>query len=164
MFGLMKELADRFIEFVLKFVKGDTVEEQLTSVLKSAIFLIAILGYASITMGLANINLRIENADMEAGIEKMNIIFGQEEGGPLNSFIRINDGLNKQVSLVKQENLMLFKNNIALTDENNFLRPYLVRALQENALLKENNGVLIGFCKAPKKKLQTPSNEHIKPN
>lgn len=164
MFGLMKELADRFIEFVLKFVKGDTVEEQLTSALKSAIFLIAVLGYVAVTTGLANINLRIENADMETGIAKMNVVFGQEDGGPLNSFIRINDSLNKQVSLVKQENLILFKNNITLTDENNFLRPYLVRALEENKLLKNNNTVLLNFCKPPKKKLSGPSNEHTKPD
>lgn len=151
MFGLVKELVDRFIEFVLKFVKGDTTEEQLTSVLKSAVFLIAILAWATIGLLMANINLRIENNDMEAGVSKMNLIFSPEDGGPINSFIRINDTLNRQVTLVKQENMLLFKNNIKLTDENNFLRPYLVRALQEADQIKRNNDVLLGLCKPAKK-------------
>lgn len=159
MFGLVKELADRFIEFVLKFVKGETVEEQLTSVLKSAVFLIAILAWATIGLLMANINLRIENNDMEAGVSKMNLIFSPEDGGPINSFIRINDTLNRQVSLVKQENMLLFKNNIKLTDENNFLRPYLVRALQEADQIKRNNDVLLGLCKPAKKLPHKPSNE-----
>lgn len=151
MFGLIKELADRFIEFVLRFVEGETPEEQLTSVLKSAVFLIAILAWATVGLLMANINLRIENKDMEAGIVKMNLVFNPEDGGPINSFIRINDSLNRQVTLVKQENMLLFKNNITLTDENNFLRPYLVKALQESEQIKKNNDVLLRLCGPAKK-------------
>lgn len=146
MFGLIKELADRFIEFVLKFVKGDTVEEQLTSALKSAVFLIAILGWACIGLLMANINLRVENSDMQAGISKMNLLFDPTDGGPVKAFVRINDALTRQVSLVKQENLMLFKNNIKLTDENSILRPYLVNALQEATRVKANNDILLKLC------------------
>lgn len=146
MFGLIKELADRFIEFVLKFVKGDTVEEQLTSALKSAVFLIAILGWACVGLLMANINLRVENSDMQAGISKMNLLFDPTDGGPVKAFVRINDALTRQVSLIKQENMMLFKNNIKLTDENSILRPYLVNALQEAARVKSNNDVLLKLC------------------
>lgn len=146
MFGLIKELADRFIEFVLKFVKGDTVEEQLTSALKSAVFLIAILGWACIGLLMANINLRVENSDMQAGISKMNLLFDPTDGGPVKAFVRINDALTRQVSLIKQENMMLFKNNIKLTDENSILRPYLVNALQEATRVKANNDVLLKLC------------------
>jgi hypothetical protein len=146
MFGLLKELADRFIEFVLRFVKGETVEEQLTSALKSAVFLIAILAWAAIGLSMANINLRVELSDMEAGVAKMNLLFDPTEGGPLKAFVRINDSLSNQLRLVKQENLLLFQSNIKLNDENNFLRPYLVRSLAESERLKINNDVLLKMC------------------
>lgn len=146
MFGLLKELVDRFIEFVLRFVRGATVEEQLTSALKSAGFLIVILAWATIGLLLANINLRVDLSDMEAGVSKMNLLLDPTDGGPLKAFVRINDSLSKQMTLVKQENLLLFKNNIKLTDENNFLRPYLIRALAENERLKTNNDALLKMC------------------
>lgn len=146
MFGLLKELVDRFIEFVLSLVKGATVEEQLTSALKSAVFLIVILAWATIGLLMANINLRIDLSDMEAGVSKVSLLFDPTDGGPLKAFVRINDSLNKQMTLVKQENMLLFKNNIKLTDENNFLRPYLIRALAENERLKTNNDVLLKMC------------------
>jgi hypothetical protein len=149
MFGLIKELADRFIEFVLRFVKGDTVEEQLTSALKSAVFLIAILGWLGVSMLMANVNLRMELADMESGVSKVSLLFDQTDGGPINSFIRINDSLNRQVNLIKQENMLLFKNNIMLKDENNFLRPILLRTLQDAERIKRNNEVLLQKCLAP---------------
>lgn len=146
MFGLVKELADRFIEFVLRFVKGETVEEQLTSALKSAVFLIAILGWATIGLLMGNINLRVELSDMNAGVTRMNLLFDPTDGGPIKGFVRINDSLTKQLGLVKQENTLLFKNNIRLTDENSFLRPYLVRALAESERIKKNNDVLLQMC------------------
>jgi len=149
MFSLIKELADRFIEFVLRFVKGETVEEQLTSALKSAVFLIAILAWSSISMLMANINLRVELSDMESGVSKVSLLFDQTDGGPINSFIRINDALNRQVGLVKQENTLLFKNNIQLKDENNFLRPILLRTLMEADRIKKNNDALLLKCSIP---------------
>lgn len=153
MFGLLKELADRFIEFVLQFVKGETVEEQLTSALKSAVFMIAILAWSTIGLSMANVNLRVEYSDLEAGVVKMNLLLDPTEGGPLKAFVRINDTLSKQVQLVKEENILLVRNNIKLIDENNFLRPYLVRALAETERLKVNNDVLLSICspRAPKK-------------
>lgn len=149
MFSLIKELADRFIEFVLRFVKGETVEEQLTSALKSAVFLIAILAWSSISLLMANINLRVELSDMESGVSKVSLLFDQTDGGPINSFIRINDALNRQVGLVKQENTLLFKNNIQLKDENNFLRPILLRTLMEADRIKRNNDALLLKCSIP---------------
>ena len=153
MFGLLKELADRFIEFVLQFVKGETVEEQLTSALKSAVFMIAILAWATIGLFMANVNLRVEYSDLEAGVVKMNLLLNPTEEGPLKAFVRINDSLSKQVKLVKEENILLFRNNIKLSDENNFLRPYLIRALAETERVKANNDVLLAMCtpRLPKK-------------
>lgn len=153
MFGLLKELADRFIEFVLQFVKGETVEEQLTSALKSAVFMIAILAWAAIGLFMANVNLRVEYSDLEAGVVKMNLLLNPTEEGPLKAFVRINDSLSKQVKLVKEENILLFRNNIKLSDENNFLRPYLIRALAETERVKANNDVLLAMCspRLPKK-------------
>lgn len=152
MFGLIKELADRFIEFVLRFVKGETVEEQLTSALKSAVFLIAILGWATIGLLMANINLRVELSDMESGVTKMNLLFDPTDGGPIKAFVRINDSLSAQISLVKKENLVLFKNNIKLSDENNLIRPYLIQVLANEARLRKNNDLLLELCVPPKPK------------
>jgi len=130
-------------------VKGETVEEQLTSALKSAVFLIAILAWSSISLLMANINLRVELSDMESGVSKVSLLFDQTDGGPINSFIRINDALNRQVGLVKQENTLLFKNNIQLKDENNFLRPILLRTLMEADRIKRNNDALLLKCSIP---------------
>ena len=146
MFGLIKELADRFIEFVLRFVGGETVEEQLTSALKSAVFLIAILGWAGISSVMTNINLRVELADMESGVSKVSMLFDQTDGGPINSFIRINDSLNRQVGLIKRENALLFESNIKLKDENNILRLVTLRTLAESDRVKKNNNALLLRC------------------
>lgn len=155
MYTLIKELADRFIEFVLAMVKGETVEAQLTSALKSCVFLICVLGCSTTALVVSNLNKTIEMADMEAGVAKVKLLFDTEGGGPINGFLRINDMLSSQNNAVKQENLLLLKANTRLTEENHWLRLHLIRILEENKLLRDNNTVLLDQLSA-KKKPKTP--------
>lgn len=149
MITLFKELADRFIEFVLGLVKGETLEEQLTSALKSAIFLVSVLGFVVTALLVSNLNLRIELSDMEAGVSKVNLLFDSEGGGPIRGFLRINDVLSEQNGVIKQENILLLKGNVRLTEENHWLRLHLVEVLDENQLLRDNNKVLLLKCVKP---------------
>jgi hypothetical protein len=149
MITLFKELADRFIEFVLGLVKGETLEEQLTSALKSAIFLVSVLGFVVTALLVSNLNLRIELSDMEAGVSKVNLLFDSEGGGPIRGFLRINDVLSEQNAVIKQENILLLKGNVKLTGENHWLQLHLVEVLDENKLLRDNNKVLLLKCGKP---------------
>lgn len=146
MFGLIKELVDRFIEFVLMFARGDSAEEKLTSALKSSIFLVAILLWGMISLVMSNFNMRSEIEDMQAGIVRMNQLFDRKEGGPIATFVRINDSLTRSLNLAKEENLILTKNNIQLKDETNFLRPLLFQALSDGKRINKNNDLLIKLC------------------
>lgn len=143
MLALIKELADRFIEFVLAMVKGETVEEQLTSALKSCIFLISVLGCAVAALAVSNLNKSLEISDMEVGVAKVKMLFDTEGGGPINGFLRINDMLSTQNNEVKQENILLLKSNAKLTEENHWLRLHLIKILEENDLLRNNNEALL---------------------
>ena len=68
MLAVFKELTNRFIEFVLALTKGATLEEQLTSALKTSIFLVSVLLVVVTSLAVANLNLRMEVSDMEVGI------------------------------------------------------------------------------------------------
>jgi len=146
MLMLFKELGDRFIEFVLALVKGETLEKQLTSALKSTIFLISILGFAVTSLLVSNISLRLDLADMEVGMSKVNILFDTEKGGPIKGFIRINDVLSDQNAAARQENIVLLTKNIKVTEENRWLRFHLLKVLQETNMLRANNEVLLQKC------------------
>lgn len=146
MFSLIKELADRFIEFVLAMVKGETLEAQLTSALKSAIFLVTILGFVIVGLLVSNLNLRIQIADMEVGISKVNLLFDTEDGSPLKGFLKVNDLLSTQNNATKEENIQLLTSNIKMGEELNWLRIQLVETLEQNALLKDNNKAILMKC------------------
>lgn len=146
MFSLYKELGDRFIEFVLRMVKGETLEDQLTSALKSAMFLISILGFAITALFVSNANLRLQLSDMEVGLSKVNLLFDSQDGGPIQGFFKLNDILSVQNNVVKQENVQLIKTNITLSQEVNWLRFQLVDVLEQNKIYKQNNTFLLMKC------------------
>lgn len=146
MFSLYKELGDRFIEFVLRMVKGETLEDQLTSALKSAIFLVSVLGFVITALAVSNANLRLQLSDMEVGLSKVNLLFDSQDGGPIQGFFKLNDILSAQNTVVKQENFQLVKTNVTLTGEVNWLRFQLVDVLEQNKLLKQNNDFLLLKC------------------
>ena len=156
MLAVFKELTNRFIEFVLALTKGATLEEQLTSALKTAIFLVSVLLVVVTSLAVANLNLRMEVSDMEVGISKVNLLFDGDSGGPIKGFIRINEVLSEQNSKIKQENILLLKNTAHLDEENHWLRLHLVQVLDENQLLRVNNKALtdmaLSLGKTPKAK------------
>lgn len=150
-FGIAKEMADRFIEFVLKFFKGESAEDQLTKALKAAVLLISVLLFTLFTLSSTVINQRMDLADAEIGLAKINILFDQAggAGGPLREFIRINDALTRQLDAVKNQNIILAKQSNSSSGENKILRAHLLKVLGENETLKRNNDVLLGMCKKP---------------
>jgi len=143
MLAVFRELTNRSIEFVLSLTKGETLEEQLTSALKTLIFLVTVLMFVSTSLAIANFNMRTELADMEVGISKVNLLFDGDNGGPIKGFIRINDMLAGQNMALKQENILFLKTNARLLEQNRWLRLQLIQALDENILLRKNNSVLM---------------------
>ena len=146
MIGITKEMADRFIEFVLKFFKGESVEDQLTKALKVMVLTVSVLLFAVFSLGTSNINLRMSLADAEVGLAKINILFDPSTGGPIAGFIRINDALTRQNNSIKNQNIVLAKQANQLSGENRLLRSHLLKVLEENRLLKKNNDTLLGLC------------------
>lgn len=142
MLAVFRELTNRSIEFVLSLTKGETLEEQLTSALKTVIFFVTVLMFTVTSLAIANWNMRTELADMEAGISKVNILFDGDNGGPIKGFIRINDMLAGQNVALKQENILLLKTNSRLFEQNHWLRLQLLQTLDENELLRKNNKAL----------------------
>lgn len=147
-FGIAKEMADRFIEFVLKFFKGESVEDQLTKALKASVLLISVLLFTLFTLSSTVINQRMDLAEAEIGLAKINILFDQAggSGGPLREFIRINDALTRQLDSVKNQNILLAKQANSSSGENKILRSHLLKVLGENETLKRNNDVLLAKC------------------
>lgn len=143
MLAVFRELTNRSIEFVLSLTKGETLEEQLTSALKTSIFLITVLMFTVTSLLIANYNMRVERLDLEVGISKVNLLFDGDNGGPIKGFIRINDMLAGQNSALKQENILFLKTNSRLFEQNHWLRLQLLQTLDENTILRENNKVLL---------------------
>lgn len=150
MLAVFRELTNRSIEFVLSLTKGETLEEQLTSALKTLIFGVTVLLFAVTSLAIANFNMRTELSDMEAGISKVNLLFDGDNGGPIKGFIRINDMLAGQNVSLKQENVLFLKTNTRLFEQNHWLRLQLLQTLDENELLRRNNKVLVDLV--PKKR------------
>lgn len=143
MLAVFRELTNRSIEFVLSLTKGETLEEQLTSALKTSIFLVTVLMFTVTSLLIANYNMRIERLDLEVGISKVNLLFDGDNGGPIKGFIRINDMLAGQNMSLKQENILFLKTNARLFEQNHWLRLQLLQTLDENNILRENNKVLL---------------------
>jgi len=143
MLAVFRELTNRSIEFVLSLTKGETLEEQLTSALKTSIFLITVLMFTVTSLLIANYNMRVERLDLEVGISKVNLLFDGDNGGPIKGFIRINDMLAGQNNALKQENILFLKTNSRLFEQNHWLRLQLLQTLDENTILRENNKVLL---------------------
>jgi hypothetical protein len=147
MLALIKELTDRFIEFILSLVKGETLEAQLTSALKSSIFMISVLICLVINLLITNINQRVELKDMEDGIAKVNVLFDAKNGGSIQGFLKINNLLTEQNIRLKQDNMGLLAHSIVLGSENRSLKIQLLQILVGDKLIVENNKVLLDMCK-----------------
>lgn len=149
MLAIAKEMADRFIEFVLRLFKGESIEDQLTKALKAAVLMISVLLFAIFSLVTTNLNLRMELKDAEVGLSKINLLFEGGGGGPIDRFIRINNALNAQMNMVKEQNIWLVERTTTLSSENSYLKRHLVNVLGENDLLKANNSILLARCGKP---------------
>jgi len=147
-YGIAREMADRFIEFVLKFFKGESVEVQLTKALRISVMLITLLLFTSFTLLSTILNQRIELEDAEIGLSKINVLFDSASGpgGPISQFVRINDALTRQLDTLKSQYVVVSKQANTYSGENKILRGHLVTVLEENGTLKKNNETLLKMC------------------
>lgn len=146
-FTLLKELVDRFIEFLLKMSKGETAEAKLTSVLKSTVFLISVLVFAVFSLVAENFNMRTQLADYKSVSAKLGVLLKpQSAAGAAEEITKLSASINDSNNKLRNENTRLLETNIALTHENYWIQVVLNRTLQESKLLKENNMFLVRTC------------------
>ena len=151
LFTLLKELTDRFIEFILNMVKGANPEAQLTSALKSCVFLITILAFAVISLGISNYNLHLQNDDFETAVSKFGFLLKEDNlVAPSLEIAKLSASIDANSNALRKENVTLSENNIALLTENAWIQVMLSKILEENKLLKANNQVLLDKCVARK--------------
>lgn len=143
---IIKELADRFIEFVLANVKGDNREDKLINALKSCVGLITILGGLIIWLLLNHVNLMLTAKDMEAGLSRVNELFDSSSSNSLSSFVALNQSLNLQLEENKNERVFFLSTVGKLTEENKWLRMTLVKTIDDKELLKEEYKELLQVC------------------
>lgn len=143
---LLKELTDRFIEFVLGQVKGDTREEKLTSALKSCVSLVSIIGFLTIWLLINHINLMITARDMENGLNRVNELFDTESNNSLSVFVEVNQKLTAQLEENRTERVLFLNTLGKLSEENKWLRMTLVKTLDEGEVLKEEYKTLLNAC------------------
>ena len=146
-FTLLKELVDRFIEFLLKMSKGETAEAKLTSVLKSTVFLISVLVFAVISLLAENLNMRTQLADYKSVSVKLGVLLKpQSMAGAAEEISKLSASINDSNNKLRNENTKLLESNVALTHENYWIQVTLNRTLQESKLLRENNQFLMRTC------------------
>lgn len=146
-FTLVKELVDRFIEFLLKMSKGQSPEAKLTSVLKSTVFLISVLVFAVFSMVAENLNMRTQLADYKSVSAKLGVLLKpQSVAGAAEEITKLSASINDSNNKLRVENNKLLESNVALTHENYWIQLVLNRTLQESKLLRDNNVFLLNAC------------------
>lgn len=148
LFTLLKELVDRFIEFLLKMSKGESPEAKLTSVLKSTVFLISVLVFAVLSLIAENLNMRTQLADYKSVSAKLGVLLKpQSVAGAAEEIGKLSASINDSNNKLRHENTKLLEQNVALTHENYWIQVVLNRTLQESKLLRENNLILMQACR-----------------
>lgn len=147
LFGLLRELTDRFIEFTLKMVKGDTPEAQLTSALKSCVLLIAGLLTVVVTLAGNNWELHQQYKDYESTVSKLGFILNPDKmNGASKEITALVKSIDDNTNTIRKENARLSGVNIALSSENNTLHLILGKQLQELIRVRANNDTLMTMC------------------
>lgn len=147
LFGLLKELTDRFIEFTLKMVKGDTPEAQLTSALKSCVLLIAGLSTLVVTLAGNNWELHKRYKDYESTVSKLGFILNPDNmHGASKEISALVKSIDRNTNTIRQENIRLSGVNVTLAAENNTLHLILGKQLAEVIHLRRDNDLLMRMC------------------
>lgn len=150
-FTLLKELVDRFIEFLLKMSKGESPEAKLTSVLKSTVFLLSVLIFVSISLLAENINLRTQLSDYKSVAAKVGLLLNPESSSVAAEEVsRLTASIEGSNAALRKENNQLSETNASLTQENYWIQVLLQKTLQDISRLKANNDTLLKICKVPK--------------
>lgn len=143
MFGLIKELIDRFIEFVLRNCRGDTREEQLSHAIYISAFILVLSVWGNIYF---LVRVQTLNADIEryeiAPIEVGTLFDKNPETNPLSMFIKINDQMTERLQSLSGENIFLVKSNAALTEGNNLTKQRNDELKEEVSHLRSVNTIL----------------------
>ena len=121
MLAVLRELTDRFIEFILKNVKGDSEEAKLVAALKTLALTITVLIWMVVGLLFSNINLRIDFNDLNLGMERMSVIFSATDENPFYKFLKVNDALSARNERLVKDNSSLLKQNVRLTQQNVYL-------------------------------------------
>lgn len=147
-FTLLKELVDRFIEFLLKMSKGETPEAKLTSVLKSTVFLLSVLIFASISLLAENINLRTQLNDYKSVATKVGLLLNPENlNVTADEISKLTTTIELSNNTLRKENTHLTETNIQLGQENYWIQVLLQKTLQDTRRLKANNDTLLKMCR-----------------
>lgn len=143
MFGLIKELIDRFIEFVLRNCKGDNREEQLSHAIYIATFvlMLSLWGNVYFLVKVQTLNADIERYEV-APIEVGTLFDKNPETNPLSMFIKINDQMTERLQSLSGENIFLVKSNAALTEGNNLNKVRGEELKEEVSHLRAVNKIL----------------------
>ena len=146
-FTLLKELVDRFIEFLLKMSKGESPEAKLTSVLKSTVFLLSVLIFASISLLTENINLRNQLNDYKSVTAKVGGLLNPDNlNATATEISKLAASIETNSNDLRTENIKLVEINVSLSQENYWMQVLLQKALRENRRIKNNNDALLLKC------------------
>jgi hypothetical protein len=150
LFTLLKELVDRFIEFLLHITQGDSPEARLTSVLKSTVFLISVLVFALISLVVDNFNLRFQLKDYESVASKVGFLLNPENASSTaDELNKLSTSIDTNSNTLRKENAELSESNISLVHENYWLQVLLKKQMAEMKRLKDNNDALLLKQKHP---------------
>ena len=144
MFKVIEELMNRFIEFILQFVSGTNAEERLTSALRTCIISATVLFWLVVSLLVSTVLQKVEIANLQAGIKKVNILFDSSSNdSPFSEFIKLNNSLVERLELSTQEKEYLIRQNVKLMSLNEFLTSQRKQDTDELNQLK----VEVGICR-----------------
>ena len=144
MLAVLRELTDRFIEFILKNVKGDSEEAKLVAALKTLALTITVLIWMVVGLLFSNINLRIDFNDLNLGMERMSVIFSATDENPFYKFLKVNDALSARNERLVKDNSSLLKQNVRLTQQNVYLSNYTAATTAMRQIVELQNLTYLG--------------------
>lgn len=158
MFKIIEELMNRFIEFILQYVKGESAEERLTSALRTSIYTTTALFWLLVSLLVSSVLMKIEIANLQAGIQRINVLFDSSaQNSPFSEFIKLNNSLVQRLELSTQEKEYLIRENVKLLSINEGLHTDVKNYEKANNDLT----IRLGICER-EDRLDTATNHNTK--